>query len=281
MNNMNNEKSGDFTSPSRREFIKNSLASGIALGAAGMPMLSLAKDKQKKKIKALLVTGGGYHDYKAQKTILTEGVSKLMDIDWTIWHHDKSNDLKTALSAENWAAPFDVIVYNFCHAGESDAKYIESVVNVHTAGKAMVAIHCTMHSYHWKVGNSKKSNEDKEWNKLLGVVSLNHGPQGPAIKVKQTKQKNDSYKPTAAEWKTPKGELYNIQKLYPTATVLARGNNGKSEQPVVWTNKYKGANVFATSIGHHNETVKDPEFLQTVANGIVWAVNESYKVVNK
>ena len=28
-----------------------------------------------KPLRALLVTGGGYHDYKKQKTILTEGIS--------------------------------------------------------------------------------------------------------------------------------------------------------------------------------------------------------------
>lgn len=276
---MSDKTSDDFAFPSRRQFIKNGLASGIALGVVGMPMLSQAKDQPKKKIKALLVTGGGYHDYEAQKTLLTEGISELIDIDWTIWHHVKANDLKTALSAEGWAAPFDVIIYNMCHANESDAKYIESVVNVHKAGKAMVAIHCTMHSYHWKIGKGKKSKEDKEWNKLLGVVSTSHGPRGPVIKVKQVEEKHDSYNPSSPEWSTPMGELYTISKVYPSATVLARGKSGKSEQPVIWTNKYEGANVFATTIGHHNETVQNPEFLKTIANGIVWAVSESNKAV--
>ena len=267
---------------SRRDFLKKSVATGITIGATGMPMTSLAQDGPKKKIKALLVTGGGYHDYKSQKTILTDGVSKLIDVDWTIWHNDKPTEFKTALSKEGWADPYDIVIYNFCYAHEKDAKHIESVVNVHKdGGKPMVAIHCTMHSYHWEIGGGKQSKEDKEWNKLLGVVSLNHGPQGPAIKVTQTDKKHDSYKPAAAEWNTPKGELYNIQKLYPSATVLAKGNNGKSEQPVIWTNTYGKANVFATTIGHHNETMQAPEFLKTIADGIVWAIQESKKAAKK
>jgi len=175
---------------SRRNFLKQGIASGIALGAASIPMLNAAPDAPKKKIKALFVTGGGYHDFTAQKTILTEGVSKLIDIEWTILHENNANTLKAALSKKGWADAYDVIVYNICHAEEKDVNYINEIVNVHKAGKPMVAIHCTMHSYHWRVNGGKKSKQDKEWNKLLGVVSLNHGPQGPAIAVKSADTKH-------------------------------------------------------------------------------------------
>jgi len=182
---------------SRRHFLKQGIASGITLGATSQTMLNAAEGEPKTKIKALLVTGGGYHD-----------------------------ELKKVLSKEDWSTPYDIVVYSICHAMEEDANYINNIVNVHKAGKPMVAIHCTLHSYHWKIGGGKKSKEDKEWNKLIGAVSLNHGPQGPAIKVTNTEgDKHDSYKPTTDEWKTPKGELYNITKVYPTATVLASQRN--------------------------------------------------------
>lgn len=267
------DKNSQFT---RRDFLRKSAAASLALGVAGSPMLASAQSSNKKKIKALLVTGGGYHDYKAQEKILPDGVSKLINVEWTVWHND-AKATKAALSKKGWADPFDIVVYNMCHAHEGDEAYINSVVEVHKAGKPMVAIHCTMHSYHWKVGGGKNSENDKEWNKLLGVKSLNHGPQGPAIKVTSTDVKHGSYKPAAAEWNTPKGELYNIQQLYPSATVLAKGNNGKSVQPVIWVNKYGKANVFATTIGHHNVTMEAPEFLKTIADGMVWAVAETAK----
>lgn len=272
---MHNNMSKNTTIASRRQFLKQGVASGIALGTVSFPTLSMAQSEPKKKIKALLVTGGGYHDYITQKTILTEGISKLIDVEWTIWHHDNPKKLKEALSEQSWSAPYDIVVYSICHAKEKDANYINSIVNVHKEGKPMVAIHCTMHSYHWAVGGGKKSKEDKEWNKLLGVVSNNHQPKGPAIQVNQTEGKHSSYKTEIAEWKTPKGELYNIAKVYPTATILANGTDGEVTQPVVWVNKYGKANVFATTIGHHNQTMQTPEFLQTIADGMVWAVNES------
>jgi len=270
---MQNHTSEHTTKSSRRHFIRQGMASGIALGVAGLAMPGMAQSAPKKTIKALLVTGGGFHDYMAQKTILTEGVSKLIDVEWTIWHHDESENLKAELSKEGWADPYDIVVYNICHAKETDADYINSIVDVHKAGKPMAAIHCTMHSYHWLIGEGKYSTEDKEWNKLLGVVSTKHEPRGPAIQVNQTDDQHNSYKPAAAEWNTPKGELYNITKVYPSATVLANGNNGRIKQPVVWVNRYDKANVFATTIGHHNETMETPEFLQTIADGMVWAVN--------
>ncbi|WP_169334319.1 ThuA domain-containing protein [Rubritalea marina] len=254
--------------------MKQGVLAGAAFGIAGLSSPASAKDSAPKKIKALLVTGGGHHDYEAQKKILTEGVSELIDVEWTIWHDEKSVDTKKALSAKGWADPYDIVVYNICHAHENDEAYINSVVNVHKAGKPMVAIHCSMHSYHWNVGGGRESKQDKEWNKLLGVRSMNHGPVGPAITAKKTEVDHPAYRPANKEWKTPKGELYNIHQIYPSATVLAEGNNGHADgQPVVWVNEYGKAKVFGTTIGHHNETVQTKEYLQVIANGMLWAVS--------
>ena len=233
----------------------------------------------KKKIKALLVTGEGYHDYEAQKKIITEGTSKLIDIEWTVWHHKKPADAKTALSVKGWADPYDIVVYNICHASEKDANFVNGVVEMHKAGKPCVAIHCSMHSYHWKIGKNRNS-DDKEWNKLLGVRSPNHGKKAAISVTKLKDTDHAAVKNMPAEWKTPMGELYNIHKVYDSATVLAHGNNGDKKQgtqPVVWVNKYGKANVFATTLGHHNETMKTKEFLQTVSDGIVWAVETTAK----
>lgn len=259
--------------PSRRSFLKTSIAASTLLGATSLPLLGSDVAKRTSKIKALLITGGGYHDFESQKTILTEGVGKFVDIDWTVLHQDNADKLKKTLSEKGWADPYDVIVYNICHAHEKDTEYVNSLVKVHKEGKAMVAIHCTMHSYHWNT--EADASGEKEWNQLLGVVSMKHGPRGPGIKMTQTESRHDSYTPANKEWSTPKGELYHIEKVYPTATVLAHGNNGKSEHPTIWVNKYEKANVFATSIGHHNQTMQDDAYLKTIADGITWAVTQT------
>ena len=66
--------------------------------------------------------------------------------------------------------------------------------------------------------------------------------------------------------------------------VLARGKQtsrsktGKektSEYVVAWTNRYMGkTRVFATTLGHNNETVADPRYLDLVTRGLLWSVNK-------
>jgi type 1 glutamine amidotransferase len=67
----------------------------------------------------------------------------------------------------------------------------------------------------------------------------------------------------------------------PTAKPLAKGKqvskakDGKEridETVVVWTNEYNGkAKVFATTLGHNNETVSDPRYLDLVTRGLLWS----------
>jgi len=179
---------------------------------------------------------------------------------------------KEALSKEGWADPYDIVVYNICHAHEKDNDFLNKLTKVHKEGKPAVAIHCTMHSYHWKL--KADENGDKEWNKLLGVRSPNHGPKAAITVTKNPEVDHKVYKGMPDTWKTPKGELYNIDKVYPTCKVLAYGENGnkkQGKQPLIWVNQYGKAKVFGTTLGHHNETMQSKEFLQVLSNGIEWA----------
>ena len=67
-----------------------------------------AADAEEPKLKALLVTGGGYHDYKALNPILTEQIGKLAPVTFDVKYGlDTLNDPK-------FADGYDVVVYNFC-----------------------------------------------------------------------------------------------------------------------------------------------------------------------
>ncbi len=217
-------------------------------------------------IKALLLTGGGYHDYDKQKTILTEGLDKRLDVAWTIIHKDAA-ETKELLSESGWHEGFDVIVYNICHADETDADFVKSVTEVHEAGLPAVVIHCTLHSYHWK------TNSD-DWVRFLGVTSMRHGRQAP-IHLEAVKADHPILEGLPEKWTTPNGELYHIAKVWPSATVLAEGSvDGNDDRhAVVWTNEFGKARVFGTSIGHHNETMADERYLDLVARGLLWATD--------
>jgi putative membrane-bound dehydrogenase-like protein len=76
-------------------------------------------------------------------------------------------------------------------------------------------------------------------------------------------------------WKTPKGELYHIAKLWETATPLGQGYSPetKSDHVCIWTNLYseKKTRVFGTTVGHYNEEMQDPVFQEYLTRGILWA----------
>ena len=91
------------------------------------------------------------------------------------------------------------------------------------------------------------------------------------------------------EWTTINEELYNNVKVRDAAQPLARGKQilkqkrkgadgteSVTEKPVeyvvTWVNHYQDkTRVFSTTIGHNNETVADPRYLDLVARGLLWA----------
>ena len=46
----------------------------------------------------------------------------------------------------------------------------------------------------------------------------------------------------------------------------------KTPNSIIWTNEYKGVKVFATTLGHHNETMQASEWLETVSRGALWTL---------
>lgn len=223
-------------------------------------------------LKVLLVTGEKHHDYESQKTILSKGVKERVPSDWTIWHHKTADAAKVDLSVTGWADPYDVVVYNICHAVEKDKAFVEKLCKVHHTGKPAVAIHCTMHSYHFTIEGKEG---EKEFNRLLGAYTRRHGAHKP-ITVKKTIVDHPATRSMPDEWTTAQGELYVLKKLYDTTTVLAYGDAGYDEgpQPLIWLNRYGNTRVFCTTLGHHNSTMERPEYLDMISEGIKWAAGK-------
>src|SRR5205814_9144361 len=82
-------------------------------------------------------------------------------------------------------------------------------------------------------------------------------------------------------WTTIREELYNNVRVL-SAQPLAKGkqitkrkdgSEKTDNSVVVWSNEYgpKKTRVFSTTIGHNNETVKDPRYLDLVTRGVLWA----------
>lgn len=227
-----------------------------------------------KKVNALLVTGGCCHDYNNQQWIVTKGISARTPVEWEILFENDMGKMREKLSKEGWADPYDIVVYNHCHAHEVHADFVNSVVDVHKAGKPAVVLHCSMHSFHWKI--PVEAGEEKEWPQLLGVTSPNHGKHAQ-IDVVPTKADHPVMAGFPEKWTTPKGELYNITKTWPTATILASGTRigepAKNSHPCVWVNQYGKGRLFGTTLGHHNETMDNDIYLDLLTRGFLWSLN--------
>ncbi len=242
----------------------------VAVLACFVSQAEPSKEKpEPKKLRGLHLTGGCCHDYETQKEILTSGLGERLAIDWTILHEpDKKRSFAhqyELLKKENWGEGYDFVLYNICFAKEEDEDYIDGITKVHHEGLPAVALHCTMHSHHWK---TKK----KEWAKFLGARSRKHGPK-KAFKVTPITE-HPILEGFPESWQTPAGELYNIQEIYEGATVLAEGDNGLKKQPVMWVNEYGKARVFCSTIGHHNETMAEPLYLDVLAKGVRWVTRQ-------
>jgi len=232
-------------------------------------------------IKALLICGGCCHDYAKQKDILTQGISARANVEWVIAYDPVSttSHLNPIYKNKDWYKGFDVIVHDEC---TSDMKNLDIINNTilapHKNGLPAVVLHCGEHCY-----RSKEWPGVTPWFEFTGLQSTAHWKQLP-IEVTFL-DKSDPITQGMADWTTINEELYNniVGKPLDTAHPLARGNQdhpgGKdgidTDTVCVWTNLYNGkTKVFATTLGHNDETVADPRYLDLVTRGLLWSVNK-------
>jgi type 1 glutamine amidotransferase len=237
---------------------------GIALAfAASAPAQAQQKPKP---LRALLITGGCCHDYVKQKEILKQGIESRALVEVTQVHSDdRSTKARLEMYASpDWSKGYDVVIHDECTSDVKEMPYVQNILNAHRNGVPAVNLHCAMHCY--RVGTD-------DWFKFVGIQSSGHGPQKP-IEVTFVERSHPVSK-GLENWTTVNEELYNNLKLFETATPLARGRqdtgNRIDDYVVAWVNKYGSTRVFSTTLGHNNETVADPRYLDLVTRGLLWA----------
>lgn len=227
---------------------------------------------EKKPIRALLITGGCCHDYDTQKKILMAGIGERTEVKWDLVYEqfDGREHEIGIYDKPDWAAGYDVVVHNECYGAVANDAFVDRIVEGHVkAGASAIFLHCSMHSY--------RAAKTDEYRKLIGVSSFNHGKHHPITLKKLAK--HPVIDPLPDGWVTPNGELYNTNpkthpdaKIWDTATALAEGTIPSTADPqaCIWVNEYKGIRVFGTTLGHHNETMSDPHYLDLVTRGLLW-----------
>ena len=219
-------------------------------------------------LRALLITGGCCHDYEAQKKILTDGISARANVTWTIVHEgdaDAKDHKFSIYEKPDWAKGFDVVVHNECSGRVTNVTWVEHIAKAHFEGVPAVVIHCSIHSY-------RESTTD-EWRKLLGVSSYRHQARRP-FEVIAIKPEHPVMKGWPLKWQDEPDELYEIKKVWPDCAPLAESLTPKKEDDKhtsIWVNTYGKARVFGTTLGHSNDTMRKPEYLDLVTRGLLWA----------
>lgn len=224
------------------------------------------------KLKGLLITGGCCHDYPRQKLIITEGLSQRISMAWDIVHEGDQEGRKhqvSVYSKSNWSDGYDIVVHSECFGELDDVAFVEGIVNEHKrSGVPAVFVHCSMHTY--------RAAQTDEWRKLLGVTSRRHERMNRRLDVRNLAPDNPIMKAFPEIWKTPNGELYIIENLWPNCQPLAAtfSPETNSDQTCIWTNTYDKVRVFGITLGHHNETMRSDEWLDVVSRGVLWCVGK-------
>ena len=216
-------------------------------------------------IKALLVTGGCCHNYKAQTDALKDGLKPYGEILWTVINEGgRGTQAQIDLYKDpDWAKKFDVVVHNECFANTKDEAYVKSITEAHKAGVPGVVIHCAMHTY--------RAAPFDDWRQFLGVTSRRHDHQSE-YPVQVVAPNHPIMQGFPEDWTSPKDELYIVEKLWPTAqalTISISERDGKAH-PVMWVNEFGGARIFGTTYGHNDTTFHDKAFILAVGRGLLW-----------
>ena len=231
-------------------------ASFLAVGIFSAPSASA-----KPPLKALFLTGGGYHDYAKLAPFLTTNLSQLINVKFDVVFN------MDVLKNDKFAEGYDVVVYDVCF-DEADPVELENALKVAKAGKPSVMIHCAVHAF-------RKSDKVHEWENYCGMRSKVHDPFQP-FATEKLDLKNPIIKTWPEDWKTPGDELYQTIELMEGSHPLLRAKSPKDgrEHTVCWTHTYGKGRVFATTLGHDFKTAETPEYLRLLANGLLWTCDK-------
>ncbi len=220
-------------------------------------------------IRALLVTGGGWHDFVTQEKLITEGLSERIHIEWTVDHEagKRANFSPTRFENENWIDGFDIVIHNhgLTSLPEHDPLAARIADAHRKSGVAAVVIHNTLHSLR----------DSDQWHEFMGVTSRRH-ESNRQREIKNLAPEHPIMRDFGETWTPATVELYTIEHVGEGTTVLADcyGEAHDRRHVTHWTHQYGKAPVFGTTIGHDNRAVADPVYLDTLARGVLWATGK-------
>ncbi len=260
------------------------LSALVLIFSGSLPQYAGAQNPDKLKI--LMITGGGpWHDYATQKDQIREGLlERLSNVEITTDY--EGGDTQTMESTDfhfsrhlkkDWAADFDVVIYNHCNLQVKDEAYVKGIIAEHVKHKLpAVMLHCPMHLYQYAEGDAPQA-----WWDFTGAVSYVHEkenhPNTPSYTIGVLEPHHPIMQNYPRSWHTPPpGELYLIVDLHDNATPLSQAYSVETGAytETAWTHEHQGVRVFASTIGHHNAEMGSDVNLNLIASGVLWAAGK-------
>ncbi len=264
-------------------FKKMLLSILILIFSGSLPLY--AEEQNTDPLKILMITGGGpWHDYATQKDQIKEGLmERLSNIEITTDYEGRdtntmeSTDFKFSRHLKkDWAAEFDVVIYNHCNLQVKDEAYVKGIIAEHVKHKVpAVMLHCPIHLYQYAEGDAAEA-----WWKFTGAVSYVHEKENHPNTSPYTIEVLEPLHPIMTNyprsWRTPAGELYLIVDLHDDVTPLSHAYSVEthSYSETAWVHEYEGVRVFTSSLGHHNVSTGSDVNLNLIASGVLWAAGK-------
>lgn len=237
-------------------------------------------------LRALLIAGGCCHDYETQHRIIFEGIQSRANVRVDVVYYPTDPNTPNGAAARlamplfrnpKWAEGYDVILHDECVALNDDATTMRNILAAHETIPA-VHLHCAMHSFRGQGGTPETftAQYHKKWCQQIGLMSVRHGPHLP-VTVRPADNKHPIIDGITS-WVTGKEELYNNERMYGAEPLLIgsqsyehNGNEVTDEAVVAWVNNSGPTRTFSTSLGHFNHNVANPNYLNLVTRGLLWA----------
>ena len=186
------------------------LVTSLLVAISSLPSAQRPPAPTGPRINALIVSGGGCHDYPLQGKVLVDAVSKALPVDWTVAIQGGRGTTgeMPIFRDPNWAKGFDIVVHNECFADATDETLIKRITAAHKGGPPAIVIHCAMHTFrasHARHLARVPRRHDQAAHQVAQHFGESRGTDHPVMR---------GFKP---DWVTPIDELYVIDKFWPTS----------------------------------------------------------------
>ncbi|MEO0414184.1 MAG: ThuA domain-containing protein, partial [Verrucomicrobiota bacterium] len=227
-------------------------------------------------IKVLMITGGGWHDYKSQEVILRETITSRLnatvDVKWTSTDEhpvQPQSDKIPHVFTTDFAKGYDVVLHNHCHVGFQDDAAIDKVIDNHITNKVgIVMTHGSFHTF--------MRTKEQAWDRLCGCNSVRHVHHAP-IEVKIMTKDHPVTKALGVDgWRTKQGELYTTTLNEGTIN-LAEGTTieGRTQtDSCIFTHELNGNPMVGITLGHHNSTMEQAEYKDLITYSVLHAASK-------